>query len=387
MIKYFCRQVNSNRQLLTNFYTMKNKLVYGLVAVVLVVGAIFWLNKSETQKPTSQVDIDRPLIVGVVSWPGYAGGIVANRGFKENAESIFTKKYGLPVRFVLIEDIDARGKAFAKGGPYGVDIVWTTIDFWANELPNFVKGGIEASAVLHVDWSRGGDAIVADKSIASIEDLKNKKIALVQFTPSHWLLEHAMRQSKLTASEQQKIRDNLIFTQDVPTARAAFVAGQVDAVVVWEPDVTQALKRDNSHVLVSSKDFPDIIADMMVAKNDFIKSHPKTIDAFVRGWLDGVEEAKSNPDLAARLLVENEPLFSDLGMEITKESLSWVYWPNLKDNARMFGLDGSAPLFDSIFSEAGTVWKSLKAIDNTVSPTSAKDDSFIRKIYNERSNN
>lgn len=360
---------------------MKNKLVWGLVAVVLVISAIFWFNKSETQKPTSQVDIDRPLIVGVVSWPGYAGGIVANRGFKENAESIFTKKYGLPVRFVLIEDIDARGKAFAKGGPDGVDVVWTTIDFWANELPNFVKGGIEASAVLQVDWSRGGDAIVANKSIVSIEDLKNKKIALVQFTPSHWLLEHAMRQSKLTASEQQKIRDNLIFTQDVPTARTVFVAGQVDAAVVWEPDVKQALKRDNSHILVSSKDFPDIIADMMVAKKDFIKSHPKTIDAFVRGWLDGVEEAKSNPELAARLLVENEPLFSDLGIEATKDSLSWVYWPNLKDNARMFGLDGSAPLFDSIFSEAGTVWKSLKAIDNTVSPTSAKDDSFIRDIY------
>ena len=360
---------------------MKNKLVWGLIAVALIVGAVFWLNKSETQKPTSQVDIDRPLIVGVVSWPGYAGGIVANRGFKENAESIFTKKYGLPVRFVLIEDIDARGKAFAKGGPDGVDIVWTTIDFWANELPNFVKGGIEASAVLHVYLSPGGDTIVADKSIASIEDLKNKKIALVQFTPSHWLLEHAMRQSKLTVAEQQKIRDNLIFTQDVPTARAAFVAGQVDAAVVWEPDVKQSLKRDNSHILVSSKDFPDIIADMMVAKNDFIKSHPKTIDAFVRGWLDGVEEAKSNPDLVARLLVENEPLFSDLGIEATKDSLSWVYWPNLKDNAKMFGLDGSAPLFDSIFSEAGKVWQSLKAIDNPVSPTSAKDASFIRNIY------
>src|SRR3989344_5918054 len=359
---------------------MKNKLIWGLVVVVLIVGAIFWLNKSETQKPTSQVDIDRPLIVGVVSWPGYAGGIVANRGFKENAESIFTKKYGLPVRFVLIEDIDARGKAFAKGGPDGVDVVWTTIDFWANELPNFVKGGIEASAFLQVDWSRGGDAIVADKSIASIEDLENKKIALVQFTPSHWLLEHAMRQSKLTVAEQQKIRDNLIFTQDVPTARAAFVAGQVDAAVVWEPDVKQALKRDDSHVLVSSKNFPDIIADMMVAKNDFIKSHPKTIDAFVRGWLDGVEEAKSNPELAARLLVENEPLFADLGIEETKESLSWVYWSDLKDNIQMFGLEGEQPLFDSIFNDASNIWKSLGIIEVPIDASRAKDDSIIKQV-------
>lgn len=363
---------------------MKGKLLGGgLILAVFAAGAIFWIDRTGTQQSNqeSKVDIDRPLIVGIVSWPGYAGGIVANRGFKENTESIFTKKYGLSVRFVLIEDIDARGKAFAKGGPDGVDVVWTTIDFWANELPNFVKGGINASAFLQVDWSRGGDAIVVDKSITAIEDLKNKKISLVQFTPSHWLLEHAIRQSKLTDPEQKKIRDNLIFTQDVPTARAAFVAGQVDATVVWEPDVKQALKRDNSHILVSTKDFPNIIADMMVAKNDFIKSHPKTIDAFVRGWLDGVEEAKSNPELAAHLLTENEPLFSDLGIGATKDSLSWVYWPNVNDNAQMFGLDGSAPLFDSIFTEAGTVWQSLKAIDSSVSPASAKDDSFLRKIY------
>src|SRR3989338_10583516 len=228
---------------------MKKLLAILAVAVVVLV-AVFILRGTTETAPVSRLDLDRPLVVGLVSWPGYAGGITANLGFQENAEGIFYKKYGLPVKFVLIEDIDARGKAFAKGGPDGVDVVWTTIDFWANELPNFVKGGIEAYAVLQVDWSRGGDAIVADKSIASIEDLENKKIALVQFTPSHWLLEPAMRQSKLTVAEQQKIRDNLIFTQDVPTARAAFVAGQVDAVVVWEPDVKQSLKRDNSHILV-----------------------------------------------------------------------------------------------------------------------------------------
>src|SRR4051812_43495686 len=116
------------------------------IVIFIVIIILFWFNNTSQTRPTSQVDIDRPLVVGLVSWPGFAGGIVANGGFQENSESTFTKRYGLPVRFVLIEDIDARGKAFAKGGPDGVDVVWTSIDFWANELPNFVKGGIEASA-------------------------------------------------------------------------------------------------------------------------------------------------------------------------------------------------------------------------------------------------
>lgn len=330
---------------------------------------------------TSKIDLDRPLVVGLVSWPGYAGGIVANDGFKENPGSIFYKKYGLLVRFVLIEDIDARGKAFAKGGPDGVDVVWSTIDFWANEFPNFIKGGINGRAFLQVDWSRGGDAIVADDSIKSIEDLKNRKIALVQFTPSHWLLETLLRQSQLTQAEQQKIRDGLIFTQDVPSARSAFVAGHTDAAVVWEPDVQQALKRRGSHILVSSRDVPNLIADVMVAKKEFIDEHPRAIESFVHGWFDGVEEAQRNSQYAAQLLVENEPLFQDLGIEATKQSLAWVYWANLTDNAQMFGLNGNVAQFDSIFSNASKIWQSLGAIQNSVNPEMAKDVSALRSVY------
>src|SRR6266702_2265473 len=69
---------------------------------------------------------DRPLKVGIVSWPGYAGGLVANRGFKPNRDSIFWTKYHQLVEFVLLEDVNVRAKLFARGGPDDVDIVWTT---------------------------------------------------------------------------------------------------------------------------------------------------------------------------------------------------------------------------------------------------------------------
>ncbi|MFH0779387.1 MAG: ABC transporter substrate-binding protein [Parcubacteria group bacterium] len=360
---------------------MKKKILALVIVFLIAFIGIAVYTSFTAKKVLSSVDLDRPLVVGIVSWPGYAGGIVANGGFKENAESIFTKKYGLPVRFVLIEDIDARGKAFAKGGPEGVDVVWSTVDFWANELPNFIKGGINGKAFLQVDWSRGGDAIVANDLIKTVEDLKDKKIALVQFTPSHWLLENVLRESKLTEAEQNNIRKNLVFTQDVPSARAAFVAGQVDAAVVWEPDVKQALKKANSHILISSKEKPALISDIMVAKQEFINEHPKAIDAFVRGWLDGVEKAKSNSDLAARLLMENEPMFADLGLDATKNSLSWVYWPNLNDNAQMFGLNGAKPIFDDLYAKASDIWLSLKAIDKPAPVALSKDINALSEIY------
>ena len=241
---------------------MRTKILVGVIAgIILVVGISYNLRTKQNTKQPEQgqslnshtTDLDRPLVVGLLSWPGYAGGIVANNGFEPNEESIFYKKYGLKVKLVLIEDIDARGKAFAKGGPGGIDVVWSTVDFFANEAPNFIASDVHPKAFMQVDWSRGGDALVVSEGIKSVEDLKDKKIALVQYTPSDWLLENILKNSQLSKAEQAEIKKNLVFSQDTTTARQAFVTGAVDAVVTWEPDVSQSLsKRAGSHILKSS---------------------------------------------------------------------------------------------------------------------------------------
>jgi NitT/TauT family transport system substrate-binding protein len=326
--------------------------------------------------------LGRPLRIGVVTWPGYAGGIVANGGFKPNKQCIYWNNHKLLVEFLLMEDVDARAKAFARGGADGVDIVWSTVDFWANELPGFRKGGTKARAIMQVDWSRGGDAIVADNSIRRIEDLRGKKVSLALFTPSHWLLEYSLENSSLDEGAQNEIVKNLVGKNASPDARTDFVAGKVDAAVVWEPDVTEALqKRPNSHILVSSATAANLIADLMVAKEDFIEQHPDVVKAFVQGWLDGTAEANRRPSEAARLLVENESLYKDLGEEETLRQLSKVKWADLADNAKMFGLSGEEPLFDRIFRQASQAWVKRGYISQAVAPGDAKNDTFLKAVY------
>ena len=325
--------------------------------------------------------LDRPLRVGIVSWPGYAGGITANNGFKPNTDCIYWKQHKLQVEFLLLEDIDARGKAFAKGGPEGVDVVWSTVDFWANELPGLTKGGVKSAAIMQVDWSRGGDAIVADRSIQRIEDLKGKKISLVQFTPSHWFLEYNLQNSSLDPTVQDAIVKNLVSSASTMDARSAFVAKQVDATVVWEPDVTEALKRSGSHVLVSSATASNLIADVMVTQQRFIEQHPKAVQAFVEGWLDGAVEANRNPSLAVKLLMENEPLYKEAGETATRDGLTKVRLADLTDNIRMFGLDGGRPQFDDLFATAGKAWLKRGYVPYTLSAGEAKNASFLKTLY------
>jgi len=235
---------------------------------------------------------------------------------------------------------------------------------------------------MQVDWSRGGDAIVADRSIRRIEDLKGKKISLALFTPSHWLLEYSLANSSLDEMEQTRIVNGLVGKQASPDARLDFVAKKVDAAVVWEPDVTDALqKRPGSHILVSSQTAANLIADLMVAREDFIAQHPDVIRAFIKGWFDGTAEANRRPDEAARVLMANEPLYQELGAEKTREQLSSVRWADLSDNTKMFGLDGSEPLFDRIFRQASTAWVKRGYIKQAVTAAQAKDDRFVKELY------
>ena len=375
---------------------MKIRPVGKLVLFILVVGVAVggWrvyqrmaqpggvLGGASTGSAGDQGLLGRPLRVGIVTWPGYCGGIVANNGFRPNKNCIYWNGHKLLVEFLIMEDVDARAKAFARGGADGVDIVWSTVDFWANELPGFIKGGVKARTIMQVDWSRGGDAIVADRSIRRVEDLRGKKVSLALFTPSHWLLEYSLDNSSLDENAQSQIVKSLVGKNASPDARADFVSGKVDAAVVWEPDVAEALqKRPGSHVLVSTKTAANLIADLMVAREDFIAEHPDVIKAFVQGWFDGTAEANRRPDTAVKLLMENEPLYKDLGEEATREQLSSVKWADLSDNTRMFGLDGSEPLFDRIFKQASSAWVRRGYISQAVAPADAKDDSVLRDLY------
>ncbi|MCA1665578.1 MAG: hypothetical protein LC659_15145, partial [Myxococcales bacterium] len=126
--------------------------------------------------------LGRTLVIGINTWAGHTPGIVANGGLDPAANAYYKTRYGLDVRFVLIEDPAAKLTAFIKGD---IDVMWDTVDSWAREASSLAENNISAKAIIQQDWSRGGDGIVSLKSINSVEDLKGKTIATTKYTPSH----------------------------------------------------------------------------------------------------------------------------------------------------------------------------------------------------------
>ncbi len=320
--------------------------------------------------------LGRPLVVGINTWAGHAPGIVSNGGLEPDPKAIYKTRYGLDVKFVLLEDPQAKLTAFVKGD---IDVMWDTVDSWAREASTLAEQGFAAKAIIQQDWSRGGDGIVSLKTINSVEDLKGKTIATTRYTPSHWLLLYLLSQSGLSPEDKKLIEKNLVFTNEAPLAAAAFRGKKVDAAVTWEPDLSGAVKarEDDAHLLVTTAAATNVIADCLVARKDVIDKAPETVAAFVHGWFDGIDELARDPASSNAIVAKALKLQADdvSGM------LSGLKLTPFADNALFFGLSGGEHAqFSSLFDTAFIVWRKQGVVSKAVDSKDYVDSRFVASL-------
>jgi len=225
------------------------------------------------------------------------------------------------------------------------------------------------------DWSRGGDGIVSLVTIRSIEDLKGKRIATTQFTPSHFLLLYVMNQSGLTPADKAAIEKMIVFTQDAPAAAAMFKAKEVDAAVTWEPDLSGAItaRGNDAHMLVSTTSATNIIADVLVVRQQVIDEAPETLQDFVHGWFEGIDMMKSDPANAHAMVGRA----LKLDEETVSGMLSGLKLTPFADNAQFFGLTGQPAHIKALFDVAFVIWRKKGIVTRTVNAEDYVDSRFV----------
>jgi NitT/TauT family transport system substrate-binding protein len=323
--------------------------------------------------------LNRTLKVAVNTWAGHAPGIVANGGLEPGSPaSLYKKKYGLDVQFVLIEDPALKLQTFIKGD---VDVMWDTVDSFANEASHLAEQNVRAKSIIQQDWSRGGDGIVSLKSINSVEELKGKTIATTKFTPSHFFLLFLLSQSGLSPEDRAGIEKNLVYTDTAPNAAAAFKAKRVDAAVTWEPDLSNsvAARPDDSHILVSTTSATNVIADTLVARQQVIDEAPKSLQDFVAGWLDGIALMKEDPQGSNQIV----GTALKLGADDVSGMLSGLKLTPWADDAQFYGLSGPKAYFDTLFSSAFVIWRKKGVVTRVVEAKDWEDPRFVAALADQ----
>jgi len=223
--------------------------------------------------------------IGTVIWIGYGPYYVADQ------LDLF-KKSGLKVTMQIFNDPALIPPAITGGS---VDGGMVTYD----QVISAVGKGSSMKVVMPIDYSNGGDAIVATKDIATIAQFKGQKIAFNPLSPSDFLLSHALQTHKLTEKDIQPVN---MPPEGVP---AGMASGGVKIGVTYEPAVSEIVAMGEGkrfHVVYSSKDAPGLITDVLVFKSEYTKKNPAVVKALIQGYVDGLAYMKKNPAGAAKLI-------------------------------------------------------------------------------------
>lgn len=311
------------------------KAIIALLIAGAVFGGIYMFKDSiPTQDSKDEVAVntaegEQLIKIGVVTWGGYAGGQYFNGGFDANREkSRFYKDYNLLVDFVLLDDYQESRDAFKADE---IDLLWNTVDAFpceAADLPGNPR------VVFQADWSRGGDAMVVRKGITKVADLKGKKVAVAFMTPSHTFLINTLQQSGLDISDVE-----IVEAPNAMDAAAYFKAGQVDAAVVWSPDDADCVESvKGSKVLTSTKTATHIIADVFIAKEDYIENNKEALANLFEGWMIGAAEINNSEQAhkdAAKILADG----LDQDYEFCYQAIDNVRLATYGDNLDFFGMN------------------------------------------------
>jgi outer membrane protein OmpA-like peptidoglycan-associated protein/ABC-type nitrate/sulfonate/bicarbonate transport system substrate-binding protein len=334
------------------------------------------------KNPTKGPFPSRPVKVALSQWPGHMPLLIAAGGMRTQPGSP-AAAVGLDMEIVFIEDAPSKNEALRSGA---VDFVWQTVDELPISMGTFKAAGVEPRAFLQIDWSRGGDACVSTKEVQTVEDLLGRKSATLLFSPDHTVFEFMITNSRLTPEQVTGVRKATQFSPDDFTfARKLFSEGKIDVACLWEPDVTIALaSRPGAHRLFSTADATELVADVLLGKRELIEDHPEIAEKVAKAWFAAVAKAEADRPAAARLISTAASRFKDeLGYEQTLAALGWAKWTDLGDNARFFGLDGSAPAFDRVYNQADGIWINYPQaeIKDRFAPVTLRDDRIVKKLW------
>lgn len=364
-----------------------NKLLAGDKAVSLVDGSAI--------PPVSGVsDYDKTMKDGklivqfpINIWPGWAPIIVANNGLEPNEGSVFFKKYGFYVKLSIVDDPVKARDLFASGHSH---VLWGTLDMMALFAPELVKDSRTVPVIAQqIDWSSGGDGIVARGDLRNINDFrmkdgKRRKVVLAQNSPSHYLI-----MSLLIDAGIDPAQVDFKWAGDAPAAAKIFVQDpSFDAFVGWSPDIyTVTDKVPGTRLVVTTGSANHLIADVWAVRNDFYRDHPDIVANLVRGIFDGVDLVRKDVPAAAQTLSKAYGIpVEDCQSMIGKDggvAEGDAHLTNYRENSNFF-LDPMNPSnFEVVWNRASTIYKSLGAIDAPVSPAKVKAAAILAKLSEE----
>src|SRR5499427_4343269 len=292
---------------------------------------------------------DTKVAIGMSGWTGFAPLTLAK-------EAGIFKKNGLDVTLKMIPQKD-RHLAIASGD---VQCAATTVETWIV----WNAGGVPTKQIFQMDKSYGADGMAVRSNIAKISDLKGKTVAAsAPGTAPYFTLAWFLKKNGLS------VKDVSVVNLEPGPAAQAFVAGQNDAAMTYEPYLsTVREKPDAGKIIATTLDYP-MVMDTFGCTPKFIQENPKLVQAMVTSYFEALELIKREPQKSFEIMGSVVKQTA----EQFQKSQAYLRWQDREANRRFFA--GEIQAFSG---EAGQLLLELGIVKSVPDINAIIDTSFIK---------
>jgi len=287
--------------------------------------------------------------IGISGWTGFAPLTLA-------AQAGIYKRNGVDVSIKKIPQKD-RHLAIASGD---IQCAATTVETWLV----WNAAGVATTQLFQMDKSYGADGMAVRNGVARIADLKGKTVAAsAPGTAPFFTLAWFLKKNGLS------VKDVTVVNLEPAAAAQAFIAGQNDAAMTYEPFLSSVRdKPEAGKIIATTLDYP-MIMDTFGCTPKFIKENPKVVQALVTSYFEALEMIKSEPKKSFEIMGADVKQSA----EAFERSQGFIRWQDREANRRFF-----AGEWQAFSKEAGALLLELGIIKQMPDLNAIVDTSFIK---------
>ncbi|MGM4890193.1 ABC transporter substrate-binding protein [Tardiphaga sp. 604_B6_N1_1] len=212
--------------------------------------------------------------IAISGWTGFAPLTLAKEA------GIFAKN-GLDVTIKKVPQA-SRHLAIASGD---VQCAATTVETWVVWNAN----GVATTQLFQLDKSYGADGMAVRAGTASIKDLKGKTVAAsAPGTAPYFTLAWFLKKNGLS------VKDVSVVNMEPGPAAQAFIAGQNDAAMTYEPYLSAVREKPEAgKIIATTLDYP-MIMDTFGCTPKFIAENEGAVKALAKSYFEAVAMIKAD---------------------------------------------------------------------------------------------
>jgi NitT/TauT family transport system substrate-binding protein len=218
---------------------------------------------------------DTKVAIGFSGWTGFAPLTLAK-------EAGIFKRHGLDVELKKIPQKD-RHLAIASGD---IQCAATTVETWIV----WNASGVATKQIFQLDKSYGADGMAVRNSTQKVADLKGKTVAAsAPGTAPYFTLAWFLKKNGLS------VKDVTVVNLEPGPAAQAFVAGQNDAAMTYEPYLSTVRANPSAgKIIATTLDYP-MIMDTFGCTPKFLADNPRAAKALTDSYFEAIELIAKEP--------------------------------------------------------------------------------------------